>query len=498
MKHAVRDNRVALSGAAPYRRRMILTAAVLLAGAITAPACTPASGNAQEILHKVADRIGLSAVAARALHVQGYDLVSNDYQSDRMYPPFISSVGSFDSWFYPATGVERTSSQTAIAGSSYPGGTTIGTARASYVSRDTVLAPSEQVHSSLYATRPLNVWAMLDDWLGSTDASVVQRCEYRDYPRLVLQRSGPQGPERLFIDEKTDFPVKLDRVEPHYLWGQVHVEYVYSTWRRLDDTYVPGVSFRVVDGRTAIERTFGPTSLVAADSAPVTRIPQMASAMGYPLPIFLQPTNPDTIRVSGSTFLLRNRGYAEMVTLTRDTVFLFDATQAETRAREDSAWIGKLFPGKHPIVVIVTDLAWPHVSGLRFWVARGATIMSHSASQPFLQSVVDRRWTLAPDLLERERKPLRFVGLNTTRMLGGGGLTVFPIDGIGSEVALAAYVAPDRFLWASDYVQSLDEPTAYVDEVVRAVHRVGVTPERVAAEHMRIVPWDTVARLAKP
>ena len=203
------------------------------------------------------------------------------------------------------------------------------------------------------------------------------------------------------------------------------------------------------------------------------------------------------MRVSASTFLLKNVGYTEMVTLARDTVFLFDATQGEARAREDSTWIAKLFPGHHPVVVVVTDLAWPHVSGVRFWVARGATIIAHNAARPFLQSVVERRWTLAPDALQKQPRPLRFVGVRDVGKLAGGEVLLFPIDGIGSEVALAAYVGNSRFLWASDFVQSLSEPTAYVNEVVRAAHRVGIVPERVAAQHMALVRWDTVSQLGR-
>src|SRR5262245_63206641 len=133
------------------------------------------------------------------------------------------------------------------------------------------------------------------------------------------------------------------------------------------------------------------------------KIPARQQAMAFSLPVFLQPMRPDTVRVSASTFLLRNRGYTETVTLVRDTVFVFDATQGEERVRQDSVWISALFPGRHPIVVVVTDLAWPHVAGVRAWVARGATIVSHRAARDFLTQVVNRRWTLAPDLLEKRR-----------------------------------------------------------------------------------------------
>ena len=86
---------------------------------------------------------------------------------------------------------------------------------------------------------------------------------------------------------------------------------------------------------------------------------------------------------------------------------------------------------------MVTDLAWPHVAGLRYWVANGATIVAHRAAREFLQSVVYRQWTLTPDLLAQKRKTarLKFVGFDAAYQLAGGATSLHPIDGIGSEVA---------------------------------------------------------------
>ncbi|HEV8236239.1 MAG TPA: hypothetical protein VGP84_16620, partial [Gemmatimonadaceae bacterium] len=122
---------------------------ILLALLGTAP-CTPASGDARSILSSAATATGLRSIGSRALHVQGFDVVSQDFQSDRMYAPFLSTVDSFDTWFSPTTGVERTSSHSTVAGNSYGGATTLGGPTASYVVRDTGLVPSEQVHASLY------------------------------------------------------------------------------------------------------------------------------------------------------------------------------------------------------------------------------------------------------------------------------------------------------------------------------------------------------------
>jgi hypothetical protein len=475
---------------------IILLSAALAVGA---DSCQPASRlDAATLLQAAVRSTGLDRHRSSILKLRVFDVTQHTFESDRTYPPSLAEVKSFDEWFDASTGADRIDSHATIAGYEF-GDNTIGAADASYVVRDTALVPSASTHGMLYETRPLNVWAMLEDWLAASDVRVAARCLYRDYPRVVLTRRGLRGEERLFLDPKTGYPIKLDRVEPHYLWGQVHVEFVYSTWERVDDAHLPGGSFRLEDGTTMVTRTFGQRRFVSRDSAPSLTLPTRSVATHMAPPAFLAPTQPDTVRVSDSIYLLRNLGFAETVVLARDTVFVFDATQGEARVQEDSAWIAKLFPGRHPIVLVVTDLAWPHVAGVRAWVARGATIVSHPAARDFLSRVVSRRWTLAPDLLERRRQqaPFRFRAVADSLRLAGGDIVVFPIDGVASEVALAAFVRPSRFLWASDYVQNLRAPTQYVDEVVAAVARMGVAPAVVAAEHTPLSPWDRVAKLAE-
>lgn len=475
---------------------MLITAVAASLG--VAPCQKAPALDAATLLRRAAERTGFPRAGATVLKSVAFDVLSHQFESDRMYPPALAEVAGLDDWFDPESGVERVASRSTIGGYEFNAGS-VGDARASYVVQDTSLIPSEETHSTMYGTRPLNVWAVLADWMAASDVRVEGMCSYRDYPRVVLSRRGIGGTERLFLDPKSGYPTKLDRMEPHYLWGQVHVEFVYSTWQRIGVAHLPGGSFRMDDGLTTITRTFGSRRLVPRDSAPPMTLPRRAEPMALAAATFLVPSRPDTVRVSATTFLLRNRGYAETVTLVRDTVFVFDATQGDERVRQDSSWIAALFPGRHPIVVVVTDLAWPHVAGVRAWVARGATIVSHRAARPFLTEVVNRRWTVSPDLLERRREhvALRFRAVDDSLALAGGDVLLFPIDGAASEVALAAFVRPDRFLWASDFIQRVTSPSQYLDDVFAAVTRAGVSPLKVAAEHAPLVAWDRVAPLAE-
>jgi hypothetical protein len=444
--------------------------------------CRPASGDARAIVERVRRGLGGDNV----LRVETREIVTHNYESDRPYRPFLTFATDHISWLDPATGVERDSSA---------GTVTLGDDRTTFVRRDTAWQESDDAWTAAQSYRSLDPWVVVRAWAAAGDVRVSARCLYRDYDRVVLTRKGVYGDERLYIDPKSDVVIKLDRVEPHYLWGQQHVEYVYTTWWLYGGVLQPTVATRLVDGDEEVARSLVSAAPVGRDAAPALALPPGARADTVSLPRFLLPAPLDTVRLGPRTFVLANRGFNEIVTLQRDTVYLLDATQSETRARADSAWISRLFPGPHPVVLIVTDLAWPHVAGVRFWVARGATVVSHRLSEPFLRAVVARRWTAHPDALElaRPRPTLRFVP--ATESLDRAGPRVYPIDGVASEGALMVYLPEDGVLWASDYVQQLNAPARYTTEVHAAACRAGITPSRVVAEHQPLAPWSAVTAL---
>ena len=448
------------------------------------------------ILARAKNVMGFSRTANRVVHYHAAAAEEQNYQSDRTYPPFFSAMEVKEGWFDPLSGLERVSTQTTFPGSGSPAQVSITDARRAFALAKERLTAMPR---TLLQSRFLNPWNVVADWVGAGDARFAGREQYRDYPRIVLTRATIAGEQRLLVDPKTGFPVKLDFLEKHYLWGQRHVEYLYSTWIRAADIMVPGSSFMLADGKTEISQTFGDVEMIARDSAPSLSLPAAPADSTDALPLFLQPVDLKVSQVGPKTYLLSNPGYTEAVTEIGNEVFLLDATQGEERGRKDAEAIARLFPGKHNVTVVITDLAWPHVAGLRYWVASGATIIAHKAAREFLQSVVDRRWIASPDLLEQHRKTarLRFVGVDARYSLSGGAISLHPIDGIGSEVALMAYLAGDRFLWASDYIQTVAEPTAYALEVWRAAERDGLSPERTAAEHLPLTPWSRIDELRK-
>src|SRR2546429_10000358 len=115
-------------------------------------------------------------------------------------------------------------------------------------------------------SRYLNPWMVIADWTAAGDARFVGRDIYREYPRIVLARTTVDGEQRLFVDSKTGFPIKLDLLDKHYLWGERHIEYLYSNWTLKDGGMIPGLSFRISDCGTKISQSVGKVDLYHRDS----------------------------------------------------------------------------------------------------------------------------------------------------------------------------------------------------------------------------------------
>jgi hypothetical protein len=480
------------------RALLVLVAAPSLAfaaRAVQAPGseCSPErSGiSALQRLNEAFDAIGMSRVSGQVLRISPGTSRELTDQSDRAYPPFIQLFGADERWFDPATGVERASSPTGR-------GATLRSARASYQASDSIVTAAPELHAILGAQRAFNPWAVVSDWRRDTTVRVVGRCTYPDGERIVLARRGALGDERLFLDPRSHIPMRLLTTELHYFLGPVHADYRYSAWSDVAPyVYYPTSAHKLTDGLGQETWTVLDHRLVRVDSAPSLSVPRD----GAPMPLLPPPrfgvAPPDTVRVGENTFLLVNDRFTSAVTLARDTVFVLDAAAGEERARHDSTWIATLFP-RRPVTLVLLNSVWPHIAGLRFWVASRASVVAPTLSRHTVEQAIARRWTERPDKFERQRatSPLRLRTIGDSLSLAAGAVRLYPLDGAGNEGTAMAYVATDRFLWASDRIQDVHAPSLYVVELLDAVRRHRIEPRWTAGPHTRRVPWADLQRFA--
>jgi hypothetical protein len=109
--------------------------------------------------------------------------------------------------------------------------------------------------------------------------------------------------------------------------------------------------------------------------------------------------------------------------------------------------------------------------------------------------MVDRKWTLHPDVLERARASARFHLrlVDDSLRLGGGAVVLHAMKNETTEGALAAWIPADRYLWAGDYVQP-DASSPYYYDVVKTVRSLGIRPDKVGAQHIKLTDWSDIDR----
>jgi glyoxylase-like metal-dependent hydrolase (beta-lactamase superfamily II) len=106
----------------------------------------------------------------------------------------------------------------------------------------------------------------------------------------------------------------------------------------------------------------------------------------------------------GDGVYLITGGYAVIAIDFKDYIAIVESGQNEARALAVIAEAKRLIPGKPIKYVINTHSHIDHSSGLRGFVAEGATILTHQVNKAYLEKVLSAPHTLNPDKAEQNGK----------------------------------------------------------------------------------------------
>lgn len=164
---------------------------------------------------------------------------------------------------------------------------------------------------------------------------------------------------------------------------------------------------------------------------------------------------------------------------------------------------GRRFPGLAIKAVVLTSDSWPHLAGIREYVARGIPVYALDLNRPILERVIDDRRTSKPDALARApRKPLfHIVSSKTTLGTGLNRLQLYPLRGATTERQMLVYFPGHRLLYGSDAFQKSSDTEYFtpqsVSEVVAAVERNDLGVTRFYMMHVEPTPWSELAGVLK-
>jgi len=202
--------------------------------------------------------------------------------------------------------------------------------------------------------------------------------------------------------------------------------------------------------------------------------------------------------VSKGIWFLTGGGVPSMVVEFADHVAIVEVPAGEARTLAVIAKAKELVPGKAVTQAIVSHHHFDHTGGLRTAVAEGLTIVTQRVNEAWFREVVQRKHTIAPDLLTKSPKPLKIVAFDDTYTLKDAAMEVDLLHIVGAthgDGMLAVYFPRERVYAEPD----LWNPGAQIQPHLRSlfgdITRRGLQIDRIAPLHGNAMqPYAALAK----
>lgn len=313
---------------------------------------------------------------------------------------------------------------------------------------------------------------------------------------------------RLFLNSNTGLPTAVENVGAYpydafwSVWGDVRTRTYFSFWTlepgnlhypRQWDTERNGQPYKsFAISELVFNASLPPDSFTVPDnvrqvlaSRKPTAIDEIA--LGRPdRPV--QEVVPNVVLIPGSwnVALVRQS----------DGIVVVEAPISSGYSSKVIAEVQRRFPDVPIKAVISTSDSWPHIGGVREYIARGVPVYALDLNRSILDRIVSAPHRSAPDLLARApRKPnFRIVSQKTNIGSGKNRLEIYPIRTETGERMLMVYLPEHQLLYGSDLVQGLQADGSffmpqYLSELMDAVKREGLGINTVFAMHTLPIPW---------
>ncbi len=283
----------------------------------------------------------------------------------------------------------------------------------------------------------------------------------------------------------------VERVETwidHPVLGDMPFEAIYSDYRDAGAAQFPMHIVQKQGGYPILDLTVSDVKV----NVPVTiQAPQGRG--GAPAAAAAAPNPPAQSEKLGDDVYLITGGYAVIAVGFKDYVTLVECGQSEPRALAVIAETKRLFPNKPIKYVINTHSHFDHSSGLRTFVAQGATIITHQVNKAYLEKVLSLPHTINPDKEQEVRKKPIVEGMGEKRVLTDG-THVIELHHLRNflhhDGMIVAYLPKEKVLLEADgynpgavTATPLDPPSPYPLSLLENIQRLKLDVQRIVPVH---------------
>jgi glyoxylase-like metal-dependent hydrolase (beta-lactamase superfamily II) len=243
----------------------------------------------------------------------------------------------------------------------------------------------------------------------------------------------------------------VERVETwidNPLYGDTVLEAIYSDYKDVNGVKFP---MKIVQ-RQGQYPILDLTITDVKPNAPVSIQPQ-GRAGGPPAAAAgaAQASTTPSEKLGDGVFLILG-GYASLALDFKDYIVVVESGQSDERATAVIAEAKRLIPGKPIKYIVNTHHHVDHSSGMRAFIAEGATIVTHKVNKDFFERIASAPKTLNPDAQAAAKKKPAFELVSDKKVMTSGD-QVIEIYSMGSghnEGLLMVYLPKQKVLLQAD------------------------------------------------
>ena len=334
----------------------------------------------------------------------------------------------------------------------------------------------------------------------------------QNVPHHVLSFRWDNTPARLFLNQHTGLPTALEITRPYaydYLsvWGDVTTRIYYSFWTlkeggiryplqwNIEQNGMPSRELFLT--KVEFNASLAPDSFTIPDEVKAAYRRRL-EAQGQDLRLG-RPDQPIREIVGGVVQIPGNFNTA--IIRQDDGLIILEAPVSSAYSIKVIEEAARRFPNLPIKAAISTSDAWPHIGGVREYVARGIPVYVLDVNQPILKRLLEAPHRARPDMqAQHPRRPdFRVVSDRVVVGKGTNRMVVYPIRTETGERMMMVYFPEHRLLYASDLAQPFnngDWIPQYLSELNDAVRRENLSVERAFAMHMTPIGWsDLIAEI---
>jgi hypothetical protein len=342
--------------------------------------------------------------------------------------------------------------------------------------------------------------------------------DLRRLPDLILQSVPHQAveftwsgsPVRLYLNAETHLPTAVEWVSAYpfgifwSIWGDVTTRVYYSFWWLQNGIHYPLQSDIVRNGlpdRTVtitkldVNPSSGPDDFAVSPENRTAFAKKAKETIDDRAPGESGPSSelaPGIVFIPGvwNTTLVRQE----------DGVVVLEAPISSGYSSKVLQVARTTFPGMPVKAVISTSDSWPHIGGVREYVAQGIPVYVLDRTVPLIDRLLRAPRTRYSDTLAKAARTadLHPVCGKTVVGTGPNRMEIYPIHGETSERQMMVYFPQHKLLYGSDPFQQLEDGKLFypqtVYELKNAVEREQLSVDRFFMMHIGLTPWSAAVK----